>query len=416
MNDLEFDADQSTAVNNCLDLSRRIVAVTGGPGTGKTTILKTVYEQLKDKHRSVVICAPTGKAANRIQEATGITAMTIHRLLEYPHPGDRDEKTGKPLLTTEPRRDRHNPIDFNCVLSDEYAMVSEELHRNLLDALPPGGLIRMFGDANQLAPIEQNKARQNLPSPFVTILNKFTSTRLLTNHRQHEGSGIVDACGRILRGVIPKVTDDFKVVRTEHPVDIITEIIRNGNIDLRSMKNQIIVPTNIGWVGTVAISALIQTIVQPNVLTGRPIERHKWSKSKSLTVCDGDKIIYCQNNYGLGLFNGDTGIVEEIDVADQITVNFGYKRVTIPPAMEVQTRRGFAIINPQKDIELGYAITTHKAQGSEFDNVLFVMNRSRPFNLCRRNLYTGVSRARKFVQVITDPKALSLSLYRMDQT
>ena len=165
-NGFKFDKTQAEAIGACCDISRRIVPVTGAAGTGKTTILQNVYKTLKARGHQVVLCAPTGKAAKRIQEATGIRARTIHRLLEYPHPGERDEKTGKTLISTDPKRDRQNPIDFDVVLVDEYAMVSVEVHRNLIDALPHGGIIRMFGDANQLQPIESSKRLQAEPSSF----------------------------------------------------------------------------------------------------------------------------------------------------------------------------------------------------------------------------------------------------------
>ena len=173
---MEYDVEQIEAINLCCDLTKRIVAVTGEAGTGKTTIIKAVYSKLinyidthrrefkrdyiedRDKYQFnaeeyIVLVAPTGKAAKRIFEATGIPAMTIHRLLEYPTPGEIDENTGKALVASSPKRDKFNPIKQKIVLCDEYAMVSYELHRNLIDALPSGGCVRMFGDCNQLEPI-----------------------------------------------------------------------------------------------------------------------------------------------------------------------------------------------------------------------------------------------------------------------
>src|SRR5690606_29136416 len=124
----------------CIDMSQgnRIVPVTGVAGTGKTTIIRIVYNELREAGYSVVLCAPTGKAAKRIYEATGIPALTIHRLLEYPHPGERDEKTGKALATTDPKRNRGNPLPHDIVIADEYAMVNLEVHSNLVHALKSG--------------------------------------------------------------------------------------------------------------------------------------------------------------------------------------------------------------------------------------------------------------------------------------
>ncbi len=150
---IDLDETQLAAVERCCDLTQRVVPVTGAAGTGKTTILQNVYRRLYKQGREVVLCAPTGKAAKRITEATGIQACTIHRLLEYPFPGERDQTTGKALVSTDPKKDRNNPLNYMVVLCDEYAMVSVEVHRNLLDALPNGAVIRMFGDANKLQPI-----------------------------------------------------------------------------------------------------------------------------------------------------------------------------------------------------------------------------------------------------------------------
>ena len=126
---LTLDAEQKLAVELSCDLSKRIVAIPGQAGTGKTTIILTVYELLASAGYSVVLCAPTGKAAKRIFEATGVPAVTVHRLLEYPHPGERDPKTGKALITTEPKRDRYNPLEYQVVLCDEFMMVNQEVSR-----------------------------------------------------------------------------------------------------------------------------------------------------------------------------------------------------------------------------------------------------------------------------------------------
>ena len=416
--EIDFDNTQIAAIDACVSLAHRIVAVTGQAGTGKTTILRTVHNQLREMGLSAVLCAPTGKAAKRIKEATGIDAVTIHRLLEYPHPGDLDPKTGKALISTEPRRDRRNPIEHKVVLADEYAMVNTEVHRNLVDALPPGGLIRMFGDANQLQPIEPSKYLQEQPSPFQTMLTKFSGHWLKTIHRQAEGSNIIMNGARIISGQIPKRTDDFVLVVTENPVHKIQDLVMEGldgdnGPNYTSLDNQIIAPTNKGWVGTVALNSMIQGLVMDDNAGHIDLERHTWSEADFLRVSIDDKVIQTKNNYGLGVFNGETGLLKDIDASGQLVIDFGDKVVTIPPIMEVEGRRGQYFINPQKDIDLAYVITTHKAQGSEYDNVVYVMNGSRPFTLGRKNFYTGVMRAKRTVSVVSDQKALSLSLNRI---
>ena len=172
MEDVELSPKQEEAIDACLDIKSRVVGITGPAGSGKTTILKKTYNELVNAGYRVALTCPTGKAAKRIFELTGIPAQTIHRLLEYTHPGDPDPKTGQPVGVSMPRRDRQNPLDFDVVLADEYAMVPQELNRSLLDALPSGGVIRCFGDDNQLATVEEEERYKHIPSPFQKILNK----------------------------------------------------------------------------------------------------------------------------------------------------------------------------------------------------------------------------------------------------
>jgi exodeoxyribonuclease V alpha subunit len=407
---MNLDDTQSKAVDACVDVNKRVVAVTGQAGTGKTTIMRIVHERLSSVEKKVVLCAPTGKAAKRIQEATGIPAMTIHRLLEYPHPGEVNPKTGKHYISTDPKRDAYNPIEFDVVLADEYAMVNTELHRNLLDSLPSGGIIRMFGDANQLPPIEASKLITE--SPFVSMLKKFDGIRLTTIHRQAEGSSIIENGDRIVRGVTPKRTNEFEITITETPVEAVSDVVMNDLASFCGVDNQIISPTRQGWIGTYSLNEHLQTLIQDPTKASLELERHRWAKQDNLRLFIGDKVINTVNNYGIEVFNGESGVVTGFDDARGVTIDFGDRVVTVPEAMPVTTRRGIAIINPQKDLELAYVITTHKAQGSEYEKVIYVMNRSRSWGLSRKNLYTGISRARKQVKLITDSRSLSLSLYK----
>ncbi len=414
-NDLELDPTQRLAVDRCCDHKHRIVAVTGAAGTGKTTILQHVYRQLYSHGSQVVLCAPTGKAAKRITEATGIEACTIHRLLEYGRPGEIDQKTGKPLVTTDPKRDRQFPLEQKVVLADEYAMVSVEIHRNLLDALPNGGVIRMFGDANQLQPIETNKRLQRLPSSFLNVLGKFDGIRLETIHRQAGDSNIITNGKRIINGQIPLRKEDFVLKFTDLPVETVLDFMQDNllnGVDYGKINNQIISPTKVGWVGTEALNSAIQQLLQPATNPYVIIERQKWSNVEEQRIYLGDKVIYTVNNYPLEVFNGETGVVTGFKDSGDITVDFGDKDVTIPVSLEMVGRHGTYYINPQKDLDLAYVITTHKSQGSEYDRVCYVMNRSRSFLLNRKNFYTAISRARTHVTVITDQRSIELSLYK----
>ena len=413
--EIELDDTQRQAIDACCNLTNRVVAVTGAAGTGKTTILQNVYRALYAQGRAVVLCAPTGKAAKRITEATGIAAVTIHRLLEYPYPGEIDEKTGKALVSTDPKRDRNTPLDQLVVLCDEYAMVSVEVHRNLFDALPNGGVIRMFGDANQLQPIESNKRLQQQPSSFLKMLDKFDGIKLQTIHRQAGDSNIISNGQRIINGTMPLRREDFVLKITDHPVETVLNFMQDNladEIDYGTIHNQLITPTKVGWVGTEALNSAIQQLLQPTTKPYVIAERQKWSNIEEQRFYLGDKIINTVNNYPLEIFNGETGIITAFKDNGDIEIDFGDKTVKVPISLEMSGRYGTFYMNPQKDLDLAYVITTHKAQGSEYDRVCYIMNRSRSFLLNRKNFYTATSRARSHVTVITDAKSINLSLYK----
>lgn len=423
---MEYDEKQLEAISQCTNMANRIVAITGEAGTGKTTIIKEVYNRLlqyiidnptkfrqTEPENNIVLVAPTGKAAKRIYEATGIPAMTIHRLLEYPMPGEIDQETGKPLVSSSPKRDKFNRLDQKIVLCDEYAMVSYELHRNLLDAIPNGGIIRMFGDCNQLEPIEESAYFKDRPSQFQEMLIKFPSVKLDKIHRQEDGSSIISNSHIINKGGMPLRKDDFCLnfsTETNFPTTILTNIIKNDE-DFYTINKQIITPSKNTWIGTTKLNTMIQMLrFGDRFEEGYPIERHKWAKPAEFNLFVGDKIIFTKNNYNLGIFNGETGIVTDIKLYGDVTVDFGDKIVSIPTEQAIQVYGKIVEYNPQKDIELAYAITTHKSQGSEYKEVIYVIDKSVLFMCNRKNLYTAVTRAREKVQIISDQRSLVFSL------
>src|SRR5262245_22972985 len=275
----KLDPRQVEAIDAGLDLKNRIVAVTGAAGTGKTSIMKFLYEQLVAVGHNVVLCAPTGKAAKRIQEATGHPAMTIHRLLEYSKPGDVDPVTGKALIPGMPKRGINYPIEQNIVLGDEYAMVNHEVHRNLFDALPRGACVRVFGDKNRLPPIEPTHLLAQQPSPFTMLMSRHKCIVLEKIHRQGEGSGIVAAGSRVIKGWAPLRASDFEMVVTQHPVDKLKEIIARDKtlgIVYDGHENQILTATNVSWIGTRALNTMLLGQFHPD-MSERAIElpRHE---------------------------------------------------------------------------------------------------------------------------------------------
>lgn len=437
--EFNWDATQLAAIDRCCDMQQRIVPVTGVAGTGKTTIIREVYKTLTAAGYRVALCAPTGKAAKRIQEATGLPAMTIHRLLEYPHPGERDPKTGAAMISTVPKRDKENPISEQVVLADEYAMVNREVHRNLIDALPAGGRICMFGDVNQLKPIEEGKGAL-AESPFQAALRRFDGIVLETIHRQLEGSGVALNGERILAGRVPVRKDDFVLRITDQPIDaLMTHVMEqlDKGINFGTNAGQIISPTKRSWVGTHKLNTALQDMLNPIGMSARmKIKRHTWDEKNPVFVGVGDKVIWTQNTYDLRdeweryydgepsqgyiptpaekmIMNGESGVIVDIDDEGGIKIDVGDRVVEVPHQMTVQDRRNNLVtIDPRRDMDLGFVITTHKAQGSEWPHIIYMLNRSTMFIQSRHNFYTAISRARLTCTVITDQPSLQNSVFQ----
>lgn len=416
-----LDPKQEEAVHLGLDVTKRVVGITGAAGSGKTTILRIIYRQLEAAGYSVVLCAPTGKAAKRIYEATGIEAITIHRLLEYSHPGEPDPKTGKPCRFTFPKRTSSNRLEQDVVLCDEYAMVSDEVHRSLFNALKAGGAIRVFGDNNQLKPIEQDEHLNKQPSNFFRILDQFPSVRLDTVHRQGKDSGILLNLQQILKRRMPAKNDQWQMTITDQPVRALTDYIMDcldQGIDFTQVENQIITTQRNTWIGTMQLNQVVQGLFHSKLDPAYHIPRHKWvegdnkEKGGTIRMYVGDKVIMTSNNYNLMVFNGETGVIKEIDPGTQeIIVDFGDREQAFPPVMEVLNQYGKIVqVDPRKDLDLAYAISTHKSQGSEYRRVVYIMNKSTSYMQNIRNFYTACSRAREHVNLISDQRSIVNSL------
>lgn len=416
---MQLDELQLEAIKKSCDINHRIVSVTGQAGTGKTTIMKQVYQAFIDAGHRVALCAPTGKAAKRISEATGIPAVTMHKLLEYTHPGDPDPKTGKILGISVPRRTPERPLEFNIVLCDEYSMVNEELNRALLDAMPPGGLVRLFGDANQLPPIEEGTFGQSAaarkPSPFERSLKTFPATILKNIYRQGEGSGIVKNGHRIIHNMCPAQMDDFKITTTPIQKQKLIEYVMESGIDFASLNNQIISPTNKGHLGVHALNEALQSLMQGDKLhTAHVMPRTPWDLKKGLSMqaVVGDKVIWTKNDYNLEIFNGESGVITSLD-NDLVTIDFGDRVLAVPPWVEYLHADGKVKgYDPRTQLQLAYVITTHKSQGSEYENVVYLMDKSAWMLQNRANFYTGVTRARKHVHVISDLRSFQSAVTR----
>lgn len=413
----DLDELQRQAVDRGLDIKRRCDATTGPAGSGKTTLMRFIDEALADAGYNTIIATPTGKAAKRVREATGRPSLTLHKLLEYNMPR-MDEHTGKQITASGPARDKETPLEQDVVICDEYKMVPRELHANLVDALKPGARLLVFGDNNQLQPIESMPKFQQEPSAFEMLLSKFNGTVLQRVHRVAESSGILSNAQRILKGITPQNNDETKLKITDQLVNMVLEECALN--DYTSLANQIITPSNKSWIGTVRLNARLQTELMPHV-DRIDLQRQKWDKA-ALSVGVGDKVMMTKNWYtleasdgSLGMFNGEVGIVTTVTEEGELHIDTGDRVCFVPPLVEMQFGNQQVIANPQKDIHLAYALTTHKAQGSEYDYVTYVMDKGVFGNLCRPNFYTGFTRGRKHVTIITDQRAMQVSLFQKQQ-
>jgi exodeoxyribonuclease V alpha subunit len=422
---IKYEGTQALAIEECCDISKRIVAVSGEAGTGKTLLIKEIYRRLSDAGYLVACCAPTGKAAKRIRESTGLLAVTNHRLLGYGMPIDHeetDELTGNKMkvkISTGPSFNRKRPLPYDFILCDEYAMVNREIHDALISALKPGARIRMFGDTNQLKPIEEDKTNAARPSAFMTALDKFTGVVLDVNYRQDAGSGVVANAKRILVGRTPNKAADFEIIYTGEPVMRLLQYVtqqKEEGVDYSTLDNQIITCMNKSWIGTKRLNLSLQTLWWDRQAPYLELPRNKWEGEETIIrVQLGSKVVYTANTYDLGneqsVFNGETGIVVNIDEHEgSIDVDFGDRVCTIPPLLIVVNQRGDVVEqDPRKNVDLAGVLTTHKMQGSEVKNVTYIINKSTTYGQSRRNFYTAVSRARNKCTVITDQHSMKKS-------
>ena len=362
-----------------------VLIITGGPGTGKTTTLKCIL-RLLDELGGAELCAPTGRAAKRMSEATGRPARTIHRLLEYAG------EEGRFL------RNEQEPLDCAAVVVDEMSMVDIFLFRALLRALRPGTRLVMVGDKDQLPSVGAgNVLKDMLESgavPSVTLTEVF---------RQAASSMIVRNAHRINRGEYPEVRTrdtDFFLERRESmraAVDSVVQLVTTrlprylGVDPLRGI--QVMAPMKRMDAGVYALNAVLQQAINPSAPGKRELRRGE------TVFREGDKVMQVKNNYdmgwtrgmehGLGVFNGDIGYIAAADPhAEELTVAFDDGREALYALADLE------------ELELAYCMSVHKSQGSEFDCVVLPLVSGPRLLMTRNLLYTAVTRARRLVVVV----------------
>ncbi len=380
---LELSPSQRSAVT--LVLSSKVSIITGGPGVGKTTILRAILAVLQREEVSVALCAPTGRAAKRLAESTGIEAKTIHRLLEF-DPQAFDFKRG-----------RGNPLDVSFVVVDETSMVDISLMQKLVAAIPDRAAVVFVGDVDQLPSVGPGAVLADLISS-----EAIPTVRLTEIFRQAAESNIVVNAHRINQGLAPLNSEgeelsDFYIVPASAPEDIhdkvmqlVTERIPK-RFGLDPVKDvQVLTPMNKGGIGVQALNAELQARLNP-------FAEPKVTRFGS-TFAPGDKVIQRINNYDKEVFNGDIGLIEQIDPEEEtVTARFEQHKV----------EHDFSDLD---ELSLAYAISIHKSQGSEYPAVVIPLSMQH-YALLERNLvYTAVTRGRKLVVLVAEPKALGRAI------
>jgi exodeoxyribonuclease V alpha subunit len=405
---IELDDLQRQAV--LLAADHAILLISGGPGTGKTTTINTIINYFEEEDMEVLLCAPTGRAAKRMKEATGMEAMTIHRMLGVrARDGEEDRNAPAAPLLTDFGRDEENPLEADVIIVDEMSMVDMYLFHALLKAVRSGTRLILVGDVNQLPSVGPGRILQDLirSGAFRTVI-------LQKIFRQAARSDIVVNAHRILRGEMPslgnKSRDFFFLERDSLPViykntvQLIREMLP-GYVKCSPDEIQVLTPMRKGNLGVERLNQVLQSVLNPPAPDKREYVREE------VTFREGDKVMQTRNNYqiewqvrgnfglplekGTGIFNGDFGRILSVDPSREIlTVRFDEDREVDYPFGELE------------DLELAYAVTVHKSQGSEYPAVILPLL-SGPRGLFNRNLlYTAVTRARSCVVILGSREAV----------
>lgn len=374
-------APQQREAFSCLKQTG-ISVITGGPGTGKTTTINGIisaYEEMYPE-KTVRLCAPTGRAAQRMMESTGKEAVTLHRLLEYRPFGNNGEITHKTA---------DDPIDADFIVVDETSMLDIDLANIFLSAVRSGTLVLLVGDINQLPSVGAGDVLHDLIAS-----ERIPVYQLTTVYRQAKESPIVANAIAINEGIDELAeADDFRIVFRDLPLEIKEAVICliEKLYDSRDpFATQVLVPTHKGDAGVTALNNALQELLNPKS------SEKKEMKYGSKTFRTGDKILMLNNNYAKGYYNGDLGIIE------RITDEGLYLRLLDKSILLTR--------DLMDDINLAYAMSIHKSQGSEFKNVIVALS-YQPVSMLKRNLlYTAITRAKEKVVIVSENGAVAKAI------
>ena len=368
-----------------LALMSKVLVITGGPGVGKTTIVNGILRILAAKGTNILLCAPTGRAAKRMTEATGFEAKTIHRLLEV------DPKSGGF------KRGDDNPLDCDLLVVDETSMVDIMLMQALMKAVPDRAALLIVGDIDQLPSVGAGQVLADVISSGAVPVVRLTEV-----FRQAAQSQIIVNAHRINQGVVPdlrkpEADSDFYFVEADDPETAVSRIIelvktripsRFGLDPIRDV--QVLCPMNRGGVGARSLNIELQAALNP--AGDRKVERFGW------TFAPGDKVMQIENDYDKEVYNGDIGFVADVEPEEgELTASFDGRSVTYGLG-ELDT------------LVPAYAASIHKSQGSEYPAVVIPVMTQHYAMLQRNLLYTGVTRGKRLVVLVGQKKAIAIAV------
>ena len=379
---ITYDEVQLQAIGEAL--RSKVMVLTGGPGTGKTTTTQGIIAALKHLGLRILLAAPTGRAAKRMSEATGMEAKTIHRLLEY------NPKDGY-------KRNEENPLEGDALIVDECSMIDIILMNNLMKAVPTSMRLVMVGDIDQLPSVGAgNVLRDIIESEKIPVI------RLTRIFRQAQSSRIVMNAHAINQGRFPDTSNgkdtDFFFMQQEAPEKVAEEIVNLVKNRLpkayhrKTADIQVLTPMQRGIVGAANLNMALQQALNPS---GVSLNRSGYSFRQ------GDRVMQLRNNYDKDVFNGDLGFVESVDLEERtLYINFEGRIVEYD-------------VSELDELTLAYATTIHKSQGSEYPIVVMPVLMTHYVMLQRNLIYTGITRAKKICVLIGTKKALSFAIRNM---